>query len=185
MAKQHGKQANARKKPSPLRYFYLDGELDGKVVPLAHKKLHINRAKDQIITWCYPLRKRVTYTYSDVKKRKRPAFNTETVAKMLNRSRKTIEWMILDGNIKAPQHSYTLDENMRKFKYLWSEQDVLEAHAYLSTVHRGRPRKDGLITSVGLPSVRELRAMMRQDEVLYIKNEDGEYVPVWRAPDFD
>lgn len=188
MATQDGNQANARKKSKPLRYFYLDGQLekDGPVIPLAHKKLHIDRANDTITTWCYPLHKRVAYSYTDVKRRKKPAFTTEEVAKMLNRSRVRVEYAILDGFIPKPQHSYGLNQAKRKFKYLWSEQDVLNAHAHFASIHRGRPRKDGLITTVGLPTVRELRAMMRQDKVLYVRNEEtGEFVPVWRAPDFD
>jgi len=187
MVAQDGNQANARKKPSPLRYFYLDGKLeaDGPTIPLLHKKLHINRGADKVTTWCYPLHKRITYTYSDVKKRKAPAFKLMEVTKMLQRSRKTIEHAILDGNISRPQFTYGLDEHKRMFQYMFSEKDVIEAHAFFSTQHYGRPRNDGLITPAPLPTLRELRAMMRQDEVLYVKNEDGGYTPVWRAKDFD
>ena len=65
---------------------------------------------------------------------------------MLNRSRDSLERAILDGNIEEPQFTYGLNEHKRKFQYLWSEKDILGAHAYFSTVHTGRPRKDGVIT---------------------------------------
>jgi hypothetical protein len=158
-------------------YFYLNGNL--------HKKLHINRGADQIITWCYPLEKRVAYTYSDVKKNHKPAFSTQEAAKMLWRSRLTLERAIIRGDIRAPQYTYGIDENKRKFKYMWSEDDIMEAHAYLSTVHQGRPRHDGLVTPQRLPTARELRAMIRQEQVFYVRGEDGEFRPVWRAEDFD
>lgn len=104
---------------------------------------------------------------------------------MLMRTRKVLEEAILNGDIEAPQYTYGLNEHKRKFKYMWNEKNILEAHAFLSTVHRGRPRKDGLITPAKLPTVRELRAMIRQEQIFYVRGEDGEFRPVWRAPDFD
>jgi hypothetical protein len=177
VASNAGKKSGSSKKYRPLRYFYLNG--------LLHKSLHINRGADTITTWCYPQHKRVAYTYSDVKKRKEPAFSTAEVSKMLNRGRLTLEYAILEGNIPRPQHTYGIDEHKRMFQYLWSETDILEAHAYFSTVHKGRPRNDGLITPLRLPTLRELRAMIRQEEMLYVKGEDGEFRPVWKAEDFD
>jgi hypothetical protein len=177
MASQEGNRENVRKKPGKLTYFYLNG--------LLHRSLHINRGADTITTWCYPLEKRVAYTYSDVKKRREPAYTTQEVAKMILRSRLTLEYAILDGSIESPQYTYGLNEHKRKFKYMWSEKNILEAHAYFSTVHRGRPRNDGLITPAPLPTVRELRALIRQEELLYVRLDNGEFVPVWRAPDFD
>lgn len=185
MVEQDGKRKNVRQKSRKLNYFYLDGELDGKVKPLLHKSLHINRGADQITTWCYPLGKRVTYTYSDVRKKRAPAFTTKEVVEFLNRSRVTIEHAILDGNITQPQHTYGLNEYKRKYKYLWSEKDIMEAHAYFQTVHRGRPRKDGKITPGRMPTARELRAMIRQEPLLHVEVEPGVFRPVWRAQDFD
>lgn len=183
MASEAGTSKNVRKKPRTLNYFYLDGELDGKMKPLLHKKLHINRGADTITAWCYPLYKRVTYTYSDVLRLKGPAFTTQETAKMLMRGRQTIERAIIAGDIAAPQMTYGLDENRNPFKYMWSERDILDAHAFLSTVSVGRPRKDGLPTPKRLPTVRELRAMMRDEEILYVKQGDS-FLPTWRAENF-
>lgn len=177
MANEAGSGANGRRRSRKLNYFYLNKNL--------HKSLHINRGADTITTWCYPLHKRVAYTYSDVKKFKEPAFTTQDVCAMLMRTRKVIEEAILDGNITPPQYTYGLNEHKRKFKYMWHEDNILEAHAFLSTIHRGRPRKDGLVTPQKLPTVRELRAMIRQEQIFYVRGDDGEFRPVWRAPDFD
>lgn len=185
MAGSQGSGANARTKPGKLRYFYLDVMVDDKPKPLLHKSLHINRGADTITTWCYPLTKRVAYTYSDVKKRREYAYSTKEVGKMLNREREVLERAIIEGNINRPQHTYGLDEHKRKFQYLWHESNIMEAHAYLSTVHYGRPRKDGMATPKRLPTARELRAMIRQEELLYVKTSSGDFVPVWKAQDFD
>jgi len=162
----------ARKRSNKLNYFYLND--------LLHKRLHINRGADVITTWCYPLHKRVVYTYSDVKINKQPAFTTKEVCEMVNRGRLTLENAIHNGNIEAPQYTYGLDENKNKFKYMWSEKNIMELHAYLSSVHRGRPRKDGMVTPQKLPTARELRAMIRQETVFYVRDESGEFRPTWR-----
>lgn len=164
-------------------YFFLEHPEHG---PLLHRRLHLNRGTDTLTTWCYPLVKRVVYTFSDVKKQYDPAFTTVETGKMLNRGQLVLERAILRGDITRPQYTYGLDEHKRIYQYMWHEQNILEAHAYLSTIHKGRPRNDGKITPQKLPTARELRAMIRQEEMLYIRNEStGEFVPVWRAPDFD
>lgn len=169
------KRSTSRNKSRPLRYFYLNGKL--------HKKLHINRGADTIWTWCYPDERRVAYTYSDVLRNKRPAFSTREVCKMLMRGRISLEEAMSRGDIPKPQRTYTLNEERKPYQFFWSEEDVLAAHAYFTTVHRGRPRKDGLVTPQRLPTARELRAMMRNEEVLYVKRGD-QLVPTWRAEDF-
>lgn len=176
MVASQGTQANASKRPGKLTYFYLNG--------LLHRSLHINRGTDKIMTWCYPEHRRVAYTYSDVKKRREPAYTTVEVGKMLNRTRKTIEYAIMDGNIEPPQYTYRIGGVREKYKYMWDEEHILGAHSYFSTVHYGRPRNDGAIVPMHLPTKRELRAMIRQEEVLYVKQGD-EFVPVWKAADFD
>ena len=172
MADEEGTGTPKRKKSRRLNYFYLNG--------LLHKKLHINRASDIITTWCYPEHRRVAYTYSQVRRTYRPAFTTIEVGKMLNRNRVSIELAIMAGNIPRPQHTYGLGNQDKIFKYMWSEDDVLAAHAYFQTVHRGRPRKDGLVTPQKMPTARELRALMRDEEVLYVKRGDT-YLPTFRA----
>lgn len=169
--------SGVKKRTKRFNYFFLNG--------LLHKRLHINRGKDEIMAWCYPLKKRVAYTYSDVKRNHEKAWTTVEVAEMLFRKRLTLERMIQRGHITPPQYTYGLNEDMEKYQYLWNEESIMEAHAFLSTVHRGRPRKDGRITPQKLPTVRELRAMVRQEEILYVKGEDGEFRPTWRAGNFD
>jgi hypothetical protein len=177
MVGKEGERTNARSKPNKLNYFFLNGNL--------HRRLHINRSADKIITWCYPEERRVAYTYSDVKRRKEPAFTTTEVARMLNRSRQIVEYAIMDGSIDTPQFTYGINERKKKYKYMWDEKHIIELHQYFNTKHYGRPRKDGIVNPKKMPSLRELRALIRQEEPLYVKMDNGEFLPVWRAPDFD
>jgi hypothetical protein len=159
-------------KKKPLRYFFLNGDL--------HKKLHINRGADEITAWNYPKARRYTYSYSSVRRYSEPAFNTSEVVKFISRGRERIEYAIITGAVPEPQYTYGLDENKNKFQHMWSEEDIMRLHAYFSSVHRGRPRNDGMITPQHLPTARELRAMIRQEEILYVKQGD-KFVPTWKA----
>lgn len=174
MVEQKGSGSNRRRKPR-IRYFFLNGKL--------HKKLHIDRGKDVITAWSYPEEKRVGYTYSDVIRRHEKAWTTKEVAAMIGRGRITIEKAVVLGNVERPQHTYGL-ESKKIFQYMWSEQDIMNLHDYLSTVHRGRPRKDGLVSPQAMPTKRELRAMVRQNQILYVKDADGEFRPTWQAEQF-
>jgi hypothetical protein len=185
MANEERSGKNGRRKSKPVTYFYLTVPTgEGKVETLLHTKLQINRGADTITTWCYPLHKRVTYTYSSVRKRMETAYPMRDACRLLNRRRHTLQNAILEGKIEPPQKTYALTPEKREYQYMWHEKDILAAHEYLSTVHVGRPRKDGLITPKRLPTRRELKAMMRNSEILYVKNENGEFIPTWDAPEF-
>lgn len=177
MATQTGK--SERKRSQPLgTYFILDGEV--------HRRLHIQPGADILTAWNYPRHKRMGYNYTEVKRRAEIAYTTKEVCKMINRTRPVLENAILDGNVPAPQKTYYLSGNGFKQLewYRWGEKDIFAAWEYFCTVHRGRPRKDGLITPAPLPTAAELRAMIRQEIILYTKTEDGDFVPSWRAEGF-
>lgn len=176
MANAKGSKNGPRTKRPALRYFFLNDQL--------HKKLRINRGADLLVAWNYPEHKKVTYIYSDTVRLHEKAFSTAEVCKMVNRKIMTIENAWKRGMIERPQHTYGLDENKNIYQYFWREKDIMELHAYLATVHKGRPRKDGSITNTTLPTPRELRAMIHNEEVLYFKDEHGNFVPSWRAKDW-
>lgn len=155
-----------------MLYFFLNGDL--------HKKLHINRGKDLITAWNYPGGKKVSYSYTDALRRHDKAFTTTEVCRMVNRSKLTLENAMKSGMIEYPQFTYGLDENRRKFQYMWAEEDIMDLLEYLSTVHRGRPRKDGIATPQKLPTPRELRAMIHGEAILYVKHGDA-FIPTWKA----
>lgn len=166
---------NQRVKQKPLRYFYYRGNLC--------KKIHISRADDLIIAWNYPAGKAEQYIYSDVRRNGEQAFRTRDVEKMLRRSHDIFTKAFVAGQVTAPQRTYGLDENRNEYAYYWSEQDIMNMHEYLKTVHIGRPRLDGRITPGNLPSTAELRSMIRQGTVFYVKVGD-KFVPTWQAEQF-
>lgn len=163
------------------RYFYLNVNDRG---PLLHRREHINIGEDIIEAWCYPLAKRVAYTYSDTRERYERAFTTPEVCTMLNRGHDHMRHAIMYGNVEAPQFTYTMNAKRFKLKHMWHESDIMKARDFFASQHSGRPRKDGKVSPKAIPTRRELRAMIRQEQVLYVKNDKGEFVPTWKAQDF-
>jgi hypothetical protein len=161
---------------SRLRYFYLNGAL--------HKVLRRSRAEDLLVAWNYQIGKRVAYSLADVNRNKQHAYHLSEVVKLIGRHEDTIKGHLYRGNIKTPQRAHALNGNYTPGNYYWSEDDVRELHDFFRTLHRGRPRTDGTITPGDLPSRAELEASMKQENILYVKNNDGEFVPVWKQPEW-
>jgi hypothetical protein len=161
------------KKPKrkPLNYFFYRGDL--------HKKVHIHRPNDIIVAWNCRTGTTERYVYSDVRRNGEQAFTTRQVCNFLNRGRLALERAILRGDIRQPQKG-KVTTNEKGVYYYWSEDDIFDAWEYFCTVHYGRPRKDGRVTPKFLPTASELRAMIRQGTVFYVKVGD-EYVPTWGA----
>jgi hypothetical protein len=121
---------------------------------------------------------------SDVQKNRTNAYTVTQAAKMINRSVDTIKRHWRDEDIKKPFRTYSLDGQKRPNKYFFSEDDIRAMQEFFKTVHRGRPRKDGLITPSNIPSIAEIEALIRNEKVLYAKNDEGEFVPVWKQPEW-
>jgi hypothetical protein len=158
----------ARKNRQGLRkkffYFFLNGKI--------HKVLKASRAKDEIIAWCYPDKKRVMYSYSQVEKSMENAYSIVEVGKILGRHRVTIEEYILQGKIKKPQKVYPISNPDSTWsRYMLSESDILDIHQFI--IDAGHIRD--------LPSRSELQALLKHNLILYTKTVDGSFVPVWKA----
>jgi hypothetical protein len=152
-------------------FFFLNGKL--------HRVLHVNRGRDLVTAWHFDDAERKVYLWSDVRKKMQTAFTISEVARMMGRHPDRIWRYIAAGAINPPQQAYTIDDRRNPTINFYSEDDVLEIHEYMTTIHRGRPRKDGRITN-NMPNRDEIRSMTQTRRFLYVKDDDGKFVPVWR-----
>ena len=159
----------ARKKRSGTRKKFLYFFLDGKI----HKTLRVSRAKDEIVAWCYPERKRVMYNYSLVVKYMETAYTLKQVANMLNKHKVTIEDYILEGKIKQPPKIYPIGnpDDSTWSMYMLKQSDIMQIHEFIL--------EDGY--SKNTPSKSELLAILKHNMILYTKTDEGKFVPVWKA----
>ena len=153
---------NKRKKFS---YFFLNDKI--------HKVLKSSRSKDEIIAWCYPDKKRVMYSYSQVKKNMQTAYTVVEVAHMLNKHRVTIQEYILNDKVATPQKIYPIGQpdSENWSQYMFNQKNILDIHEHI--LDSGHSKE--------IPSKAELQALLKNNLVLYTKTEDGKFVPVWKA----
>jgi predicted DNA-binding transcriptional regulator AlpA len=161
----------SKKVKKRLSFFFLNKNL--------HRVLHINRSKDLIQAWDYGNEERRVYLWSDVKKKMESAFSVTETAALVGRHHDRLWHYISNGDIPRPVRSPSLETGNSRRSF-FSESSVMEIHKFLQTVHRGRPRKDGRITSNNLPSREEMKALVSGSRMLYTKTDDGEFIPVWR-----
>lgn len=145
-------------------YFFLNGKL--------HKVIKSSRAKDELIAWSYPDRKRVLYSYSQVEKYKENAYTLTQVGKIINRHKVTVEEYVIDGKVREPQKVYPIGKPESKwYQYMMSESDVLEMHQFILDAGYSK----------NIPSKAELQALLKHNMILYTKSSEGNFVPVWKA----
>lgn len=162
------------------KYFFLDGKL--------YKIIWQNRAQDLLRAWSFEDEAVVQFIWSHARRHMQQAFNTLEVAKLLNRNKRNVLLQVARGNVKKPYKIYTQESDSERTEFglfKWSEDDVLELHSFYLTGGNGRPRKDGMIRSAPrIPTRLELLAMMKQNRMIYIQDQEGNFVPVFEQPDW-
>ena len=152
-------------KSKSLRYFFLNDKI--------HKVLKSSRSKDEMIAWCYPDKKRVMYSYSQVKKNMETAYTVVEVASMLNKHRVTIQEYILNEKVATPQKIYPIGQpdSENWSQYMFNQKNILDIHQHI--LDSGHSKE--------IPSKAEIQALLKNNLVLYTRTEDGKFVPVWKA----
>ena len=152
-------------KSKSLRYFFLNDKI--------HKVLKASRSKDEMIAWCYPDKKRVMYSYSQVKKNMETAYTVVEVASMLNKHRATIQEYILNEKVATPQKIYPIGQpdSENWSQYMFNQKNILDIHQHI--LDSGHSKE--------IPSKAEVQALLKNNLVFYTKTEDGKFVPVWKA----
>jgi hypothetical protein len=160
------------KTPRKRRKVFINGEL--------HHIIHINRPADICTTFNYIQDKILRYPYKSMKKHFQKAYLINEVSRMVNRHPERIRIAINEGHLKNPQRSGP------NGKFYFNEDDILDIQNYFANVHYGRPRKDGAITPLKRRTVtkEEVDAKLGRRDVLYVQNDKGEFIPVWRTIDF-
>lgn len=158
-------------------YFFLEGSL--------YKKIRQDSGRDLLVAKDIKTGKLVHFLLTEAKKKMKNAYDLAEVAKLVNRSKRTVQYYVVKGLIKDPARIYKDHVNSTGHRWStmkFSEEDILALHDYLMTVGGGRPRKDGFeYSGANIPSRRELLALLRQQPIFYMRTQNGDVVPVWSA----
>jgi len=154
--------------------FFLNGEL--------HRVIRTNASANICHALSYNQNKIVKYTYSDYKKFRKPAFRIGEVASILKRHEDRIRRAIWNLDVSRP---FIVEYENRSGVYYFSEDNIYELREYFANVHRGRPRKDGIVVSKNVPTVSEIDAVLGKKPILYMRTKEGNFVPVWSAEEYE
>ena len=166
---------------SSYTYFFLNGKI--------HATYSRNRGADTLTAWCFNDAKMYTYVYSDVCKRMERAYDLIQVVKMLGRGKESILSAWRNQDLELVGYKIHWKPGLGKWKF--SESDIMKILNYYAnkqnaSAARSKNKLTRQITNPrkGLPSPAEVRAMMHYNDLQYIKNKDGEFVPVYGELDW-
>jgi hypothetical protein len=152
-------------------YFFLKDKL--------YKKIRIVKSENYLVCWSYEDEMRMRFNYSSVLREATKAYSVSEVSKLLEKTPGYI-WALIGNKIADHPSGRSYNANKRPMKWYWSEQDILDLRqAIFDSAPKneyGEPYgKFRLISKVRLLS------KMREDTSYYVKNQNGEFVKVWRA----
>lgn len=120
----------------------------------------------------------VVFPLSEVRRIGYKAFTKADLAKMLNRSPRTIARIIEEGGVPSAQ----------QFKngglWLFSKKAVLQAHKYVSMRNKVGKRNRQYVTIKNMPTRQELIAQMEHGMVMYARDDEGNFIRVWEAEEW-
>lgn len=170
---------NTKRKGIPI-WFFIDRRLQ--------KRLKVDRSNDLLLTWDFTYNKRVVYTLSSVRVKIKPCYSTKQAAQMLNRYNFTLLRYVESGDLRAPAMAIMPDQvRQQTTRWRWSEEDIMEARDFLATktaVGDTYSLLEDRLPAKEVPSRQQLRALMNNEQVIYVQNPDGSFVPTWLAKDF-
>lgn len=117
---------------------------------------------------------------SDFKKHRKRAYLVKDVARLLNIHSQALYRYIWSGLIDPPVGGNIGGKREFRKRSYYSEDYIFVIRDAMSTISRGRPRKDGVTVNKSLLTEQELRAKMGDALVLYTRTEDGRYIPTWK-----
>lgn len=141
-----------------------------------YKVIKEYRRKNLLEAWDIKDQKKVALPWTEWKRHRKKAFVTSQVAKMLGRHHIRVRLWLSEGLVPKPFSIFEITGDEPKLgntsvNYLWSEEDVYTARDYMESTGR----KDA-------PSRAQIQAMINNDKLVqYIQDENGEFIPLWRA----
>lgn len=144
-----------------------------------HHKIHINIPGNVLTAFNYKQNKIVRYPYKSIRPYIQRAYLIGEAARIINRHPDRIRSYVYSGELPRPQQAGKLGN------WYFSDSDILNLQDFFANVHFGRPRNDGAITPKrNTVTKEEVDARLGRREVLYVQNDEGEFIPVWRTIEF-
>lgn len=153
-------------------YFFLDDKL--------YKKIRLIKSENYIVAWSYEDEKRVWLNYSIVRRHGGKAYTIHELSKLIDKPVTVILSYVKRNLLDRPSGRIYKISNRAPGQFMWSEADILNLReTWMDLMPKnkyGEPYKN-----VEFVSKAEILSRMRNDASFYVRNENGDFVKVWRA----
>lgn len=143
------------------------------------RKHHFNKANGIMSVYNITKDQIESCLISDFKRNREKAYSVKETALLVDRHHKHIYRLVSNGVIPPPIGASKNGERAWRTRAYYPASTVKEIRDILASLHKGRPRKDGLITNETTPTIQELTRRMGDGILTYTRTEDGKFVPVW------
>lgn len=116
---------------------------------------------------------------AEFKRVRKHAYPPAEVAELLNYSRLTLRDLYMAKIIPSPIPRSAENQDPNGYWTYYKEETIYTIREIIAGRHRGRPRKDGLTINKKVPTESELSARLNKAYVVYLKTEDGTFVPTF------
>lgn len=153
-------------------FFFLHGKL--------YKKLNYIASEDMLIVWSYDKECKMTFNVFEVRRHNQKAYRINQVAELIQRKPDEIKDLINRGLADRPiGQSYHITSRKPSIEF-WSEDDIIALRDRFYDLTK--KTKEGIpYTKFKLVNKSELLAKLRGEEAVYVRNEEGEFVRIWKA----
>jgi len=142
--------------------------------------IHINKASNIVSFYNIIQGKSQTMLYSDFKKHRRRCYTVANTAKILNRSRVQFQRWVARGVFPESIGDSLGGKRGFQINAYYSEDHLFEIREIMTTIHMGKPRIDGKITSYKVLTEQDLRSRIGDAIMLYTRTSDGRFIPTWQ-----
>lgn len=149
--------------------------LNGNLV----RKYHVNRANGIMSVYNITKDQIESCLVSDFKKNNLKAYTIKETAALVCRHQKHIYRLVHDKILPEPMGATPGGVRQWRVRSYYSYNQVVEIRDIIASRHRGRPRKDGLVTNTSTPTIQELTRRLGTGILTYTKTENGDFVPIW------
>lgn len=153
------------------RVFFLNGDLV--------RKHHISKSNGIMSVYNINKDRLESCLISDFKRNSEKAYSVKDTATLVCRHQKHLYRLVTNGVLPPPVAASLGAVRGWRVRAYYSASMVKEIRDILASQHRGRPRKDGLISNSGTPTAQELTRRMGEGILTYTRTEDGKFVPIW------
>ena len=143
------------------------------------RKYHFNKASGIMSVFNITKDQIESCLIGDFKKNRIKAYTVKETAELVCRHQKHLYRLMHQGMIPPPVGATKGGERAWRVRAYYSESMVKNVRDILASIHRGRPRKDGLITNDITPTIQELTRRMGSGILTYVRTENGQFVPFW------